>query len=738
MNADTSPALTERKTRVLNAIAGKVELPRVSRKYVLGLLLTASGVLLLPLLYFCVIILAIGCQFALLRHSDSLFAGIPSIVRWTVLCLSTLFVSGLVVGLLKPLFAKTYSAQRSRPLRREAEPLLTAYVDRLCEVLGTPRPSAIHINCDLNAGAEIQRGLLGLFGNRSISLHIGLPLVAGLTLRQFTGVLTHELGHFTQRTAMWLENLVRRTNDWFQRASLERDPIDEWLDRQCAGRSPLSGFCFVARGLVWLARRILLGLSHAGTAISCLMSREMEFHADTCQVRVVGAPALAATLRRLRELTLAQQISFRDIAAFYSEGRLPDDMIALVSANVDLIPHHVKSKLQRMVSEEQTGMFDTHPSDQDRIRAAGEDGSPGLFQSGTLPDDVPASVLFTRFDELSKFVTEQYYRETLNPKRPARTLHSVDKLLERQNEEIHAAKVLRRYFQTGIPTLRPLPIAPQSTEEPDNPNEVARELKSSRDRMLEELPNYQRLIPRYRSAEETFFETIAAQTLLQAGLAIDPSEFRLSHPHLEAVMQKQARARESIAHLAGRMLPFETDAGNRLSFALQLLHVPGVIQRIPHGDDVGYEVKQLLPEAQYVSRLMGELPSIRVVFHRLMTLWKKHNRHRPTDRVLEMILAQLKTLRSRLTSIQNEMGHHLYPFDHVRAETTLKEYALPFIPSEQDFGEVVKVTEEMQTRLIVIQSRLFARLSVAAEKAEAAMGMPRLSEPTRDDTGDFR
>ena len=51
----------------------------------------------------------------------------------------------------------------------------------------------------------------------------------------------------------------------------------------------------------------------------------MEFNADRCQVRVVGSGSFAATMRRLRELHVAHQISFRDIAAFYDEGRLPDE-----------------------------------------------------------------------------------------------------------------------------------------------------------------------------------------------------------------------------------------------------------------------------------------------------------------------------------------------------------------------------------------------------------------------------
>ena len=729
MNAKATPSSNDPQTQILSAVTGDVDLPHVSRKYVLGLILTACAVLLLPLLYLSVIALALGSLFTLIRSADRVFGSQPPIVHWTCVGLLAVFVAALVLAMLKPLLAKAAAARRPRILRRDAEPLLAAYIDRLCDALGAPRPTAIHINCDLNAGAELRPGWF--FGKPGLSLHIGLPLVAGLTLRQFTGVLAHELGHFTQRTAMWLENMVRRTNLWFTKAACERDSIDEWLDWQCSGFGPLAIVCYLARAMVWLARKILLGFAIAGSAISGLMSREMEFNADRCQVRLVGARSLVSTMRRLRELNVAHQISFRDIAAFYDEGRLPDDMIALSVANVGFITPKLKSRLQRMMTEEQTGLLDTHPSDRDRMRAAVADGSAGIFASQV--EGRPASILFSRFQEISKAVTEQYYRDALNQKISPRMLHPVEKLLDRQSEEIHARKALRRYFQAEIPLLRPLPIAPQSAETPEHPKEAARELKASRVRMMEELPNYRRLIPRYRTAEGTLFETIAAQAMLQARLPFDPLEFHLPASEADAAAEKQARAREAIAHLAGKMLPFETDAGNRLSFALQLLHLPSVIERIPRGDDVWYEIKELLPEAQYVSRLIGELPSLRIVFHRLMILWERNQGKRPNERALEMMLSQMTTLRSRLVAIQMEMGSHLYPFDHAQAETTLKAYALPKIPDEHDLGGLVQATEQMQSRLIIIQSRLFARLARAAEKVEEAIGMPPLAEPAADE-----
>ena len=121
------------------------------------------------------------------------------------------------------------------------------------------------------------------------------------------------------------------------------------------------------------------------------------------------------------------------------------------------------------MQDEKTGLFDSHPSDTDRIQAGQADGSRGCFRNGRLPRELPASLLFQRFEEISKALTRQFYENALSQPISPRILHSVDKLLERQNLQIEAGKALARYFQTQIPLLRPLPIASQSANAPDDP-----------------------------------------------------------------------------------------------------------------------------------------------------------------------------------------------------------------------------------------------------------------------------
>src|SRR5262249_12433881 len=114
----------------------------------------------------------------------------------------------LILFMLKPLFSRPAKQGRTRTLKRQAEPVLFAFVERVCEAVGAPRPRQIQVDCEVNASAGFRRGLLSMFGHDMV-LTIGLPLVAGLTLRQFAGVLAHEFGHFAQGAGMRLTYVVR-------------------------------------------------------------------------------------------------------------------------------------------------------------------------------------------------------------------------------------------------------------------------------------------------------------------------------------------------------------------------------------------------------------------------------------------------------------------------------------------------------------------------------------------------
>lgn len=191
--------------------------------YLLALSVVASVMLLLPVIYFAMIA---GVVYAVYWHATQSIAMFKTPgAGWVKVILYLLpLLAGpiLVLFMIKPIFARRVSRDRRVSLIRHNEPRLFAFIDGICDAVGAVKPKRIDIDCDVNASASFRSGLLSLFG-RDLVLTIGMPLVAGLSLRQFAGVLAHEFGHFTQAVAMRLTFIIGWVNHWFARVVYDRD-----------------------------------------------------------------------------------------------------------------------------------------------------------------------------------------------------------------------------------------------------------------------------------------------------------------------------------------------------------------------------------------------------------------------------------------------------------------------------------------------------------------------------------
>jgi hypothetical protein len=130
--------------------------------------------------------------------------------------------------------------------------------------------------------------------------------------------------------------------------------------------------------------------------------------------------------------------------------------------------------------------------------------------------------------------------------------------------------------------------------------------------------------------------------------------------------------------------------------------------------------------------VIEELPALKVLALKMQTLIERTKGTDAISRVRPMIESHAQALRERLCSIEESMSDQLYPFDHARADTTLKEFLLPHIPGEKKATGILDAAEQFQSRLLTVQLRLFARLARVAEKIEDVVGMPPLPDPQRD------
>ena len=150
--------------------------------------------------------------------------------------LAPIIVGGvLVFFMIKPLFARRPKDSEPHSLLPKEEPELFRLIYAVCDTVHAPRPARVLVDFQVNAFAAYRRGLPDLL-RRRLTLSIGMPLVAGLSVRQFGGVLAHEFGHFSQGAAMGLTFIVRSVNAWFARVVYERGRVGRPVAQQRGGQ----------------------------------------------------------------------------------------------------------------------------------------------------------------------------------------------------------------------------------------------------------------------------------------------------------------------------------------------------------------------------------------------------------------------------------------------------------------------------------------------------------------------
>lgn len=400
-------------TQIASAFQGNVPRTRVSIFYQLGLIVVTLTMIILPLIYLALVGLAAWGVYWWATHAISIFEHARGRAMFGALLLYiTPLISGIVVVffMIKPLLARRAPAAQPLALNSAAEPVLFALVRCICDSVGAPFPKRIDVDCQLNASAGFRRGFLSFFGH-DLVLTIGMPLVAGMTTRQIAGILAHEFGHFTQGFGMRLTYIIRSINMWFARVAYERDAWDVTLEQWAAEAEDWRVMIVVnlARFAVWLSRLILKLLLLIGHGIGCFMLRQMEYDADSYEIKVAGSETFESATKRMHVLGKALQASYKDLGmSLKMNKRAPDDFPAFLLNHEAALSHEAKTQLEDSAGLGKTGLFDTHPSDGDRIRQARRAGEPGVFDL-----DAPATQLFSNFDVLAKQVTQLHYEDDL-------------------------------------------------------------------------------------------------------------------------------------------------------------------------------------------------------------------------------------------------------------------------------------------------------------------------------------
>ncbi|HVA48380.1 MAG TPA: M48 family metallopeptidase [Pirellulales bacterium] len=716
---------------ILDSFQGSIEPVSVGLGYKLSVALVLVFMLLLPVAYVAVIgLVCLLLGLHAVHDTALLHAGRGrGAVLAVILYAAPLLAGGILVFFMfKPLFARRVKRGKPRSLDRNQEPLLFAFVDRVCAVVGAPRPSRIDVDCDVNASASFRRGLLSMLGN-DLVLTIGLPLVAGLDTRQFAGVLAHEFGHFSQGAGMRLSYLVRSVSFWLTRVVYERDEWDARLVAWSQGLDIRIGIIFfMARLFVWLTRKILWMLMMLGHLISGILMREMEFDADCYEARLAGSDSFESSTRRMAILNAATQGAFADLGDFAREGRLADDLPRLIVANVDQITPAGLESINKAVDEETTGLFSTHPASRDRIERAQEEQAPGIFHV-----ELPAATLFRDFTALSRTCTFDLYRSLFGKGFKLTDMHPVEQLLAKQAQTIDDIKSLKRYFQGTFSLLRPLRLPAASTTEGTGAGELAAQLKQARQAMLDRLPAHKAAFPEYDQADTDWLEAEAADALLTAQIRVKSDDFKQRLVDLNATRQARAASRARLEQISPQLAPLEQLAVRRLWCALELVQVEKVAARIPQAQERIEHGQRVRAAVAVAGAQVGTWLALRNRMSVLRALFSRMEGQRENATLLGSLEKNISLLARQIRHLQFELSQVRYPFDHAKGEPTLSEFLLPQPFSDNDWNAVLTAGGTMLDGFPTLYARLFGRLTALAEDVESLLGLPRLAEPEPED-----
>ncbi len=715
-----------------------IEAVPVRASYRIGIAVVSLFMIMLPLVYVGLIGMAAwGTWYHATNHTGMISAASGAgtgrnagrAVVFAFLAYLAPIVAGvvLILFMLKPLFSKPSTDSGRRSLKPDDEPLLFAFVTRICEAVGSPRPRRIDIDCNINASASFGRGLLSMFGN-DLVLTIGMPLAAGLTMRQFAGVLAHEFGHFTQGVGMRLTYLIRSISYWFTRVVYERDSWDERLESASQSIDIRVGWVlYLVRFCVWLTRNILWVLMTIGNLVGGFLLRQMEFDADRHEARVAGSRIFATTARQLAVLGIAHRGALADLSGFYSEGRLGDNLPKLILLNVDQLPEKVHSKIDEMIIESKTSVFDTHPADSERMANAAKEDTDGIF-----PLRLPAAHLFRRFDFLSRAVTWDFYKEVFGKELKKSDIHPVDELMKRQQRQTDAFKSLRRFFQGHMSWYRAFQSPTVAWDLPRNVPQAMAQMKSSRATMLNEADDYAAAWKKFDECDTQLIESGLADVLLKAGVKVRKADFRIPLTTKAEVLQAREAAEIRQGRLEPKLIPFEDAATDRLYSALQLARTDELTPVLSRASVTVAEIDQLLEIFGHMNERLGQLLAIRdsqIAMGRLLALFAQNTQNMS---VFTAMQKWMTGLNEHLIHLRQSFESLAYPFDHAKADISMADYLLKELPDKENPVELYEAADAIGNALPPLQARVLGRLCMIAEIVETHFGLPPLSDPPDD------
>jgi Zn-dependent protease with chaperone function len=323
----------------------------------------------------------------------------------------------LALFMLKALFFRD-RADKTHEIEIDAarEPRLFAFLLRIADQAGAPRPHRVFLSTRVNAGVFYDLSVLNLLFPSRKNLDIGLGLINALTLGEVRAVLAHEFGHFAQG-AMAVGRWVHVAQRVASHIVHKRDAFDRFLRGISGIDLRIAWIGWGMRLIVWALRAVLDSVFSVVVRAERALSHEMERQADLVAVTLTGSDALVHALHKLGAADLAFDQALDVAARKHAKGQDVDDLFALQTRVLEhgrrvladashgaAPPLPAEGRAQHRLFEERIAhpprMWSTHPPNRER-----EDNIKRTYVPCDL-DDRPAWLLFTNPEATRTQLTE--------------------------------------------------------------------------------------------------------------------------------------------------------------------------------------------------------------------------------------------------------------------------------------------------------------------------------------------
>ena len=371
------------------------------------------------LTYILMLAFAVGLTFLCVYAGIMLIAIRPMFIT-IALGIGLASLGVLVLIFLLKFILKSHKVDRSHlfEITKIDEPELFSIIGDIVKKVETAFPKKGYLSSDVNAAVFYDSSFWSMFLPVKKNLQIGLGLVNTVSKAELVAILSHEFGHFSQKT-MKVGSYVYNVNQVIFNLLYDNESYDKLIQNWANVSGYFSIFVILAvkiiEGVQWVLRKIysVVNKSYMG------LSREMEFHADEIAASVTGFKPLKSSLLRM---SLADH-SFNYVLSFY-EGRIKTNQKSenlykehLFVMNFLAKDNNVKIEngLPQITAEELNkfnksklvikDQWASHPSIEDRIEM--------LEKTGILSEqieDIPAHKIFTNIEETQKKITNKIFK----------------------------------------------------------------------------------------------------------------------------------------------------------------------------------------------------------------------------------------------------------------------------------------------------------------------------------------